>query len=171
MSLTADFLDTLAVAAERSPGPRTLPWPMPGNLGALLSFASFADWRDFFLSFRLPYGVPQNMTDGFERASKLYLLAWIDFDLMVAGEIVALSTLEHVLRDCYLGKEREQRRAIIAENAQKDKRETTKKEKSWVERISFADLRKYMIEHDALTDDKLPLISTVRWQRQGSTDR
>ncbi len=158
MTITPAFLDAIAAAAERSPGPRTIPLPMPGNVGDFRSFTNFDEWRDYWLGLRLPFGVPQNMTDGFERAQKLYLLAWMDFDLMVAGEMVALSTLEHVLRDQYLGKEISRRRVVIAEKAERENREPKKGEKWWVEQASFSDLLKYMWNHDALTDDKLPSV-------------
>jgi hypothetical protein len=94
MTLTTKFLDAAAAAAERSSDPRVIPWPMPGNLGALRTFADFAEWRDAILGFSLPNGVPQNMRDSFDRALKIYLLAWIDFDLATAGEMAALSAFD-----------------------------------------------------------------------------
>ena len=90
MALTADFLDAVAAAAEWLPGPRTVPWPTPGNLGGFVQFDSFAQWQSVLLGFRLPAGVPLNMVDGFDRALKLYLLAWLDFDVITAGELAHL---------------------------------------------------------------------------------
>jgi len=158
MALTADFLDAVAAAAEWLPGPRTVPWPTPGNLGGFVQFDSFAQWQSVLLGFRLPAGVPLNMVDGFDRALKLYLLAWLDFDVITAGELAALAALEHVLRDCYLGKFREKHNKRIAEKAQKEKRSPNIKEQFRPERIPFADLTKYMVESDGLTDDKLPSV-------------
>lgn len=37
----------------------------------------------------------------YDRALKLHLLSWIDFDTIKAGEIVALTTLELALKDRY----------------------------------------------------------------------
>lgn len=51
MSLTTQFLDAVAVAAEQSAGPMLMPWPMPGKIGGLVEFATFAEWRDFMLLF------------------------------------------------------------------------------------------------------------------------
>jgi hypothetical protein len=42
MTITADFLDTVAFAAQRLPGPLTVPWPIPGNPGGFVSFAAFS---------------------------------------------------------------------------------------------------------------------------------
>jgi hypothetical protein len=164
MTLTTAFVDAAAAAAERSPDPRVIPWPMPGNPGAFRTFADFAEWRDEILDFSLPHGVPQNMRDALDRALKIYLLAWIDFDLVTAGEMAALSAFEHVLRDCYFGKERDRRRARVVDKAAREKRKATKREVKWIERISFADLCNYMIERDGLTDDKVGLV-----RRSGGT--
>jgi hypothetical protein len=49
MSLDAETLQRVALAAERVPGPRLLPWPMPGRLDAMTSFSTYAKWQDFFL--------------------------------------------------------------------------------------------------------------------------
>ncbi|MGQ0582216.1 MAG: hypothetical protein ACT4O6_09800 [Reyranella sp.] len=158
MTIATTFLDAISVAAERSPGPRTIQLPMPGHVGGFRSFANFDEWRDYWLGLRLPFGIPLNMTEGFERAQKLSLLAWVDFDLMVAAELVALTTLEHVLRDQYLGKEKCRRRAIIAEKAEQEKRQARRGEEWWIEQASFSDLLKYMWNHDELTDEQLPSV-------------
>ena len=78
-----------------------LPWPIPGNPGGFISFASFAEWQTFVLRLRLHEDVPQALSHKFERAQKLYLLAWIDFDLIKIGELAALITLEYAVRDRY----------------------------------------------------------------------
>lgn len=134
MSPTQDFLDAVAVAADRLPGPRNVPWPMPGRLDAIVPFASFAEWQVFILGLDLRAGIPDIVTVKFTRALKLHILAWIDFDIIKAGEMVALATLELALRDCYGDKV-------------KDKRGN----------ISFDRSLRYMVEHDGLTDDKLPM--------------
>jgi hypothetical protein len=82
----------------------------------------------------LAQGIPMIVTAKYDRALKLHLLAWIDFDIIKAGEIVALTTLELALKDRYGDKV-------------KDKRGN----------ISFDQLLRYMIEADDLTDDKLPM--------------
>ncbi|MGR9500086.1 hypothetical protein ACU8OJ_25310 (plasmid) [Rhizobium leguminosarum] len=68
----------ISAAAETSPGSRWLPWPVAGNPGGLVNFASYAEWRDFFLQFNLHSAVPEIVKAKFTRAMKLHLLAWID---------------------------------------------------------------------------------------------
>ena len=43
--------------------------------------------------------VPEIVAAKFERGQKLLLLAWIDFDLFTAGELIALTALELALKD------------------------------------------------------------------------
>jgi hypothetical protein len=75
-------------------------WPMPGHVGGqLLSLSAFADWRAFVLDLGLRRGVPDIVAAKFARGQKLLLLAWIDFDLFMAGELIALTALELALRD------------------------------------------------------------------------
>ena len=64
----------------------------------------------------------------------LYFLAWLYFDLIKAGELVGLATLELALKDRYgaLGKNRNGR-------------------------MSFASPLKYLLS-DGLTDNKIPMV-------------
>lgn len=101
MPLSADFLDAVALAASRFPGPLVMPWPMPGNPSAIVSFAKFDEWRDFVLNLNLNEPIPRIVSAKFERALKLPVLAWIDFDLIKAGELAALTALELALKDRY----------------------------------------------------------------------
>jgi hypothetical protein len=158
VALTTEFLDAVAAAAERLPGSRTIPWPVKGNLAGLVTFASFAEWREVLLSFRLRPSVPRNMADGFDLAIKLYLLAWFDFDLVTAGELAALAALEHVLRDCYLGELRERHTRKVVAKAAREKRDPTAKEAFKPESIKLAVLLNHMVESDGLTDDQLPCV-------------
>src|SRR5258708_9965291 len=144
MALTTDFLNVVAAAADKSPGPLIVPWRILGNLGGCLSFATFAEWQNFVLQLGLRDAIPLIVAAKFERAQKLHLLAWVDFDLIKAGELVALTTLELALLDRYGGKVRDRRRKVEAKSA-------TKKAKGKNETIRFADLLKYMPAHDGLT--------------------
>jgi len=139
--ITAQFLEALALAAQRTSGPIIVPWPVPGNPGGFVSFADFPEWQSFVLNLGLRVGIPDIVTARFERAQKLHLLAWIDFDLIKAGELIALTALELALMDRY------------APHA-KEKYGNTK----------FAHLLRYMPEHDGLTDAKVPMI-----RRSGGT--
>ena len=48
---------------------------------------------------------------------KLHVLASLDFDLIKAGELIALTALELALTDCYAGKESTRRRKLVAKKA------------------------------------------------------
>ena len=137
MAITTNFLDAVALAADQSPGPLVVPWPVPGNPGGFVSFANFAEWRAFVMHLGLRETIPDIVATKFERARKLHLLAWIDFDLIKAGELVALTALELALMDRY------------GPGA-----------KAKYGNMAFAHLLRYMPEHDGLTDDKVPMMST-----------
>ena len=154
--LPTNYLDSIAAARE-GPEPLWVPWPMPGNPASFPTFATFAAWRDFVLQFSLHRTLPLIVSAKFERAQKLYILAWIDFDLIKAGELIALTALELALMDRYSGKETERRRKLITKKAEKEKRKISKGEKWWAENPSFADLLKYMVDHDGLTEDLIPM--------------
>lgn len=134
MNLSKNFLDAVA-AADQSRDPLVLPWPIPGNPGGFISFSNFAEWRDFVLRLSLRNTVPQIVAGKFERSQKLHLLAWIDFDLIKAGELVGLTTLELALKDRYGDKV-------------KDKHGN----------MPFTWLLRYMVEVDGLTDAKVPMV-------------
>lgn len=134
MVLPPDYLDEVGPATDRSFDPLVVPWPMPGNLGGFQSFATFAEWRRFVLQLSLHDSLPQIVTLKFERAQKLYLLTWVDFDLIKAGELIALTTLELALKDRYGS-------AI----------------KSTRKNIYLPQLLEHMVEHDGLTDALIPM--------------
>lgn len=158
MTIAPEFLDALALAAENFPGPRQIPWPQPSIPGGFVSFANFAEWQRVVLGFRLPNGVPDDMVALFDRALKLYLVAWLDFDLITSAEMAALAALEHSLRDCYLGHFREQHNKAIVAKAVKEKRLPSVEENFKPEKIPLAVLLRHMHEHDGLTDDKVSCV-------------
>lgn len=135
MSLSDKFLDAIARAATSYPGPQVLPWPIPGNPAGFISFADFGEWRGFMSNLSLRAEIPEIVRVKFQRAQKLYLLAWIDFDLIKAGELVAMTALELALTDRY---------GPLA--------------KAKYGNMAFAHLLRFMPEHDELTDDKVPVI-------------
>jgi hypothetical protein len=128
---------------------------MPGRL---VEFANFAEWQRVVLGFRLSAGVPTDMVDLFDRALKLYLIAWLDLDLVTAGEMAALAALEHSLRDCYLGDFRERHNKRIVAKAKSEKRSLTLEENFRPEGITLAALLQHMHERDGLTDNQLPFV-------------
>jgi hypothetical protein len=97
MPLPPDYLDAIAKARDPSSGPLVMPWPMPGSLGGTVTFSTFHQWRDFVLGFGLRTGAPRVVAAKFERAQKLYILAWLDFDVVKAGELIAFTALELAL--------------------------------------------------------------------------
>ena len=155
MPLPPDYLDAIADARDPSWGPLIVPWPMPGDLGSMLQFSTFAEWRSFISALSLCRAVPEIVAAKFESAQKLYVLAWLDFDLIKAGELIALTALELALTDCYAGKESTRRRKLVAKRAENEKRAISKSEKWWVDYTSFADLLKFMVERDGLTEDQV----------------
>lgn len=158
MSISPDFLKALDLAAGQFPGHKTYPWPSPGNLGGFTTFEDFGQWKAAVLGFRLPVGVPFNMIDLFDRALKLYLTAWLDFDLVTAGEMAALAALEHSLRDCYLGHFQRQHLEQIVEKAKREKRKPRLNENFRPEKVTLFTLLQHMHEQDGLTDDQLPCV-------------
>jgi hypothetical protein len=136
MDVMADnsFLDIALLGAVRREPPLALPWPVPGNPGGFIEFSTPAEWRAFVASLGLAAGIPEIVAAKFRRAQMLYFLAWLYNDVIKAGELMALATLELALNDRY-GAKVKKRGAYRA----------------------FADLLAYMIQ-DGLTDDKIPMI-------------
>ena len=113
--------------------PVLLAWPTQGNAGGFISFERATDWRAFVESLAIAPRIPEIVRAKFARAQTLYLLGWIDFSVVKAGELAALIALELGLMDRYGGR------------ISKNKR-------------SFAALLRYMVEVDGLTDAKIPMV-------------
>ncbi len=116
-------------------------WPTPGNPAGCVTFCTFSEWEASARGLDLTRAVPEIVASKFERAQKLYLLAWLDFELVKAGDLTALTTLELALTDRYGHKIKDKNGCI-----------------------RFAQLLAYLPDKDGLTDDKLPMI-----QRCGGT--
>jgi hypothetical protein len=96
------FLDHLIPLLEDRPNdPVVIPWPSPANIGGFLSFSTVGEWHDFVMGLGLNRAVPGVVAAKFRRAQKLFLLGWIDADLIKAGELVGLTALELALKDRY----------------------------------------------------------------------
>ncbi len=113
--------------------PLVLAWPQDGKADGSLYFADPTAWRSFVDSLAIHPAIPQNVTAKFARAQTLYLLGWLDFGLIKAGELMALVALELALMDRYGG--------VIP----KSKR-------------SFAALLQHMVTADDLTDADIPMV-------------
>lgn len=128
------FLDPSLLGNTRRKVPLVLPWPGGRSAAGFMEFTGATQWRSFISSLSLPAGIPEIVAVKFQRAQMLYFLAWLYVDLIKAGELTALVTLELALNDRYGHKVR--RRGSYRR---------------------FADLLKYLIE-DGLTDDKIPMV-------------
>jgi hypothetical protein len=134
VTTTPVFLDEAILRTVQKDGPLHLHWPTPDNPGGVLSISSVSEWRAFVLGCSLRPGIPEIVAAKFRRAQMLYFLAWLYFDLIKAGELVALTTLELALKDRY-------------GHYVKDRKGN----------IHFSRLLKYML-NDGLTDQKIPMI-------------
>jgi hypothetical protein len=84
---------------DRSAAPLIVPWPNKGNSGGMLEFRERSEWFAFLRQRDLHPSVPLIVAARYQRAQKLYALAWQEFDLIKVGELVALTALELALGD------------------------------------------------------------------------
>lgn len=140
---TTVFPDIASFNVDRADAPFVMPWPQPGNPGALLAFHHFQEWQTFIAARGLHPAIPRIVGDKFRRAQRLYVLAWLDADLVKVGELVALTALELALTDRYGGFFRQQ----LAQAGNKQKR---------TRRPMLHDLLEYLVAGDGLTDTQLP---------------
>ena len=73
----------------------------PRKLDAWLTFGTFDQWLEKVSDLTLDDAVPLITAGKYRRAEKLLLLAWVDSDLAIAAELVALTTLELSVTDVY----------------------------------------------------------------------
>lgn len=127
------ILDRAHITLSDRDEPLLLVWPTQGNAGGFISFEKVADWRTFVDSLAIDARIPEIVQARYARAQTMYLLGWVDFSVLKAGEMAALIALELALMDRYGG-------------------QITKSKRS------FAALLKFMVESDGLTDDRIPMI-------------
>lgn len=127
------ILDRSQITLGDRDEPLLLAWPTQGNASGFMSFEKVADWRAFVESLAIDARIPEIVRAKYARAQALYLLGWVDFSILKAGELAALIALELALMDRYGG-------------------QITKSKRS------FAALLKFMVESDGLTDDRIPMI-------------
>jgi len=112
--------------------PLVLPWPSRGNPAGLMQFHEVGQWQKFIHDLDLHVRVPAVVRLKYARAQKLYLLGWIDAELIKAGELVALTALELALLGSHGGQVAKHKRTLAA-------------------------LLKHLVEHDGLIDAQLPI--------------
>ena len=132
--------------------PLVLYWPAPGVPSAQLEFASLDEWRRFVEGMALDPLIPSVVRLKFQRALKLHYLAWIDGDLIKAGELVALTALELALNDRYGGQ-------VAGRPKKKLKSGQAPSLTDKPPQRSFAALLKHMVDGDGLTDADIPMIA------------
>lgn len=146
--------------------PLVLIWPDDGNPVAFWRFVTPEEWRTFVSRLSLDPRIPDITRLKFERAQKLFLLGWLDVDLMKGAELVALTALELALKDCF--------GHVVPRIPGK------KVDLSWPEammaqpiRYSFKALLKHLVVGEGLTDAQIPMIKrgggTAIGQLTGST--
>lgn len=131
--------------------PLVLFWPAQNTPLAQLQFDTLEDWRAFIDAISLNPLVPDVVRFKFQRALKLYYLAWIDGDLIKAGELVALTALELALNDRYGGQ-------VPGKPRKKLKAGQAPGFADAPLQRSFAALLKHMVDGDGLTDAEIPMI-------------
>lgn len=127
-------------------------WPAPGNPAALWRFESAGEWQSFIEDLSLDPRIPAIVRLKFERAQKLYVLGWLDIDLIKAGELVALTALELALKD-RLGALVEPIRTKRPDPASPAGMMTGPP------RRSFKRLLAHLVEKEGLTDAQIPMIA------------
>lgn len=121
------------ICLEDRAAPLLLPWPLVDNPGGFIEITKAEDWRALVGSLDVDPRIPDIVRAKYERAQTLYLLGWIDCELIKAAELAALIALELAVMDRYGDKISKRKRG-------------------------FAALLKYMVEVDGLTDAQIPMI-------------
>ena len=73
--------------------PLVIPWPSPGLPGGFLQFDDPEAWRSFIVNLGIDDRVPDIVRAKFARAQTLYLMGWIDLDVLKAGDLLVEMTL------------------------------------------------------------------------------
>lgn len=147
MTDSGAFLRRLAEQLGPLTGSLTLPWPQPGEPAGFRTFTCLAEWTACVEDLGLRWGIPEIVAAKYRRAQKLYLLAWLDIDLIKAGELVAFTALELALNDRYGGK-------VPARGKPRKPNMTSKPPAK-----ALADLLDHMVTQDGLTDAHIPMIA------------
>lgn len=141
------FLQHLAGQIAPKVGSLTLPWPQPGEPAGFRTFETLTEWTACVEDLSLRTAIPEIVAAKYRRAQKLYLLAWLDIDLIKAGELVAFTALELALNDRYGGK-------VPARGKPRKPNMMSKPHTK-----AFADLLDHMVTQDDLTDAHIPMIA------------
>lgn len=132
--------------------PLVLIWSAPGNPVALWHFNTPDEWRAFVTTLSLDPRIPDIVRLKFERAQNLFLLGWIDTDLIKGAELVALTTLELALKDRF---------GHVVPRLPTKKGGPSSPEAMIAQsiRYSFKALLRHLVDNEGLTDAQIPMIS------------
>jgi len=133
---------------DRSFNPLTVPWPEPGNPGAIRQIGCPSAWIELIRSCDLPGAVPQIVSARFVLAQKLYAYGWMEYGFIKSGELTAVVALELALLERY-------GRLVSDAQAMKRKKGPTKPSAN-PRSPMFHNLLHFMVENDGLTDGALP---------------
>ena len=147
MTAADNFLQDLAGRLAPQTGSLTLPWPQPGQPAGFRTFVSVVEWTACLSDLNLRPRVPEIVATKYRRAQKLYLLSWLDTDLIKAGELIAFTALELALNDCYGNK-------VTARGKPRKPSMASKPPAK-----AFADLLDHMVTGDGLTDARMPIVA------------
>jgi len=140
-------IEELLVPIDHSDEPFVFPWVHTATTpSGMRYFSSFTEWREYINGLDLLNGVWEPTRAKFGRARRLYLLAWLDYELIKAGELVALTALELSLKERYAFQ--------ILDVRQKNRKKR--------QLISLRDVLKHMVEVDGLTNDQIPIAGEYR---------
>ncbi|MBB6125632.1 hypothetical protein [Sphingobium subterraneum] len=146
--------------------PLVLIWPAPGNPAAFWHFSTPDEWRAFVNTLALDPRVPDIVKLKFERAQKLFLLGWIDTDLIKGAELVALTALELALKDRF---------GHVVPRLATKKIVPSSPDAMMAQpiRYSFKALLRHLVDNEGLTDAQIPMIArcggTATGQLTGQT--
>jgi hypothetical protein len=134
------------------PEPLVLVWPAPGNPVAFRHFNSSDEWRAFVATLSLDPRIPDIIRLKFERAQKLFLLGWIDADLIKGAELVALTALELALKDRF---------GHVVPRLPSKKVDPSSPDAMMAQPIrhSFKALLRHLVDKEGLTDAQIPMIA------------
>ena len=119
--------------------PFTIPWiHTPRTPSGLRSFSDFREWAAYVESLDLHPNVWVQTRHRWSRVLKIYILAWLDIDLIKAGELAALTALEMALKERYGS-------------------HYAKRPQDLEHPPSLRVLFKHLVERDGLTNDNIPI--------------
>jgi hypothetical protein len=118
----------------------------------MLRFGNPNEWRAFVASLSLDPRIPDIVRLKFERAQKLFLLGWLDADLIKGAELVALTTLELALRDRFGS-------VVPPIRTKKTEPSSPAALMAPPPRYSFRALLRHLVDKEGLTDAQIPMIA------------